>query len=75
MSDNKAKSNKKLRLAHLVIQPVLVWDDGVEITSGPDLNSVQVSISQAQHFLATLPAEVEILEQQLAESLKSNKLT
>ncbi|QKY78381.1 hypothetical protein SEA_BARSTEN_26 [Gordonia Phage Barsten] len=57
---------RRLRIAHLLVQPVLVWDDGTELTKGPGLNSVQVSISEAAEFLDTLPVEVEALAAQLA---------
>ncbi len=28
---------RKLRLAHFLVQPVLVWDDGNELTPGPTI--------------------------------------
>lgn len=44
----------KLRIAHLVIQPVLVLDDGEELTSGPQLEAAPVSISQLEDYIAKL---------------------
>ena len=55
----------RLRISHLVIQPVLVYDDGDELTPGPELNPVQLSLSKALDMLAGLPAEVEKLAAQL----------
>jgi hypothetical protein len=56
---------KKLRIANLVIQPVLVWDDGEELTPGPELGQVAVTLSKLGHFAENLPAEVASLEARL----------
>jgi hypothetical protein len=44
----------KLRIAHLVIQPVLVHDDGEELTPGPQLEPGSVTISQLEDYVAKL---------------------
>lgn len=44
----------KLRIAHLVVQPVLVKDDGEELTPGPQLESAPVTISQLEDYVAKL---------------------
>lgn len=58
----------RLRLSHVVMQPVLVYDDGEELTPGPELNAVQLPLSKALDMLAGLPGEVERLATQLAEA-------
>ncbi|AZS07299.1 hypothetical protein PP505_gp29 [Gordonia phage Dorito] len=63
MSDD----GRKLRLLHVAIQPVVVWDDGTELSAGPDLSPVVVPLSQAADILAALPAEVRNLAAQIAE--------
>jgi hypothetical protein len=55
----------RLRLSHIVIQPVLVYDDGEEFTPGPELNAAHLLLPQAVDMLATLPAEVEKLAEQI----------
>jgi hypothetical protein len=44
----------KLRIAHLVIQPALVVDDGEELTPGPHLEAATVTISQLQDYVTKL---------------------
>lgn len=56
----------KLRIAHLIIQPVLVYDDGEELTPGPELGSIQIPLSKVAGFIDTLPAEVAALAEKLA---------
>lgn len=51
----------KLRIAHLVIQPVLVIDDGEELAPGPQLEAAPVTISQLEDYVAKLR---EFIEQQ-----------
>ncbi|QGF20265.1 hypothetical protein SEA_SIXAMA_86 [Gordonia phage Sixama] len=60
-------SPRRLRIAHVLVQPVLVWDDGTELTAGPPLGPSQMAMSAMPRFLDTLPAEVEALAAQLAE--------
>lgn len=53
---------RRLRVASLVIQPVLMWDDGEELTTGPQVQPMTLSPSQVQAWLAALPGEVARLE-------------
>lgn len=57
---------RRLRIAHLVVQPVLVWDDAEEMEPGPTLNPVTLPLSKVAHLVETLPAEVAALAAQLA---------
>lgn len=57
--------NKKLRIAHLVVQPVLVWDDGEELTPGPELGQIAIPLSKLGDFAGTLPEEVVALQVKL----------
>lgn len=56
-----------LRLAHLRITPVLVWDDGDSILPGPELNEVAVPLSGLGELAERLPAEVAALAEKMAE--------
>ena len=58
----------KLRIAHLVVQPVLVWDDGEELTPGPELGQISIPLSKLADFAGSLPAEVAALDEKLRES-------
>lgn len=57
----------KLRIAHVIVQPVLVWDDGEELTAGPELGQLTLPVSKLAGFAESLPAEVEALQAKLAD--------
>jgi hypothetical protein len=70
-------AEKKLRLAHVLVQPVFVYDDGEEMTPGPQIQATQFAPSQLSEFVDSLPnlvAEVEakIAEQQAAQPAEDN---
>lgn len=44
----------RTRLAHLIIQPVLVIDDGEELAPGPQVDAASVSLSQLGDYIAML---------------------
>jgi hypothetical protein len=59
----------KLRISHMVVQAVLVWDDGEELTPGPDVQPISLPLSQLGAFAETVPAEIAALAEKLtAES-------
>jgi len=58
---------RRLRVAQLLITPVLVWDDGEELTSGPELHAMALPLSAVASFLDGLPAEVQLLADKLEE--------
>lgn len=43
---------RTLRVSHVIVQPVLVWDDGEELEPGPGVEPQQVPLK----VLADLPA-------------------
>lgn len=49
----------KLRLQVIVIQPVLLWDDGEELTPGPEIEPATLTLAKAKEWLENLPAEIE----------------
>ena len=57
----------RLRIQSLVVTPVLVWDDGEELTPGPELGQISLTLSNLQMFAETLPAEVDALAAKLAK--------
>lgn len=56
---------QRLRIQSLLVTPVLVWDDGEELTDGPPLGQVSVPLSKLAAFGASLPAEVAALQAKL----------
>lgn len=60
---------RRLRIAHLIVQPVLVWDDGEELSPGPAAQPLTVPLSQLVVLAEQLPAEVAALAAKLAAKL------
>ena len=56
--------SRRLRIAHVLIQPVLVWDDGEELAPGPEAVAVQVKLSELAGMADKLRAEVAKAEAQ-----------
>lgn len=60
-------ADRRLRISHVTVQAVLVWDDGEELSPGPELRPFSVPVSAALGAIAALPAEVDTLATQLTE--------
>ena len=58
---------RRLRIQGLVVNVSLVWDDGEEMTPGPQLQPVALAPSQVAEFMAQLPEQVEALAAQDGE--------
>ena len=58
----------KLRIAQLIVQPVLVWDNGEELTPGPELNQIAIPLSKLSELSESLPAEILALQEQLTKA-------
>lgn len=64
---------RKLRIQSISLQVALTWDDGKELTPGPDLQPVVLSLSQAKDMLDGLEDEVVKLAEQIkAQEEQSN---
>ena len=59
---------RRLRISHLIVQPVVVWDDGEELTPGPELQTVNLPLSAAPSFIASLPDDIAAIAAQVAEA-------
>jgi hypothetical protein len=59
----------QLRISKLIVTTELVWDDGQELTPGPQLQPVAVPLSQLAGFGQTLPDEVAALSAKLLAEL------
>ena len=57
--------SRRLRIQSLLVTPVLVWDDGEELTPGPELGQISLPLSRLGEFAGSLPAEVAALEAKL----------
>lgn len=49
----------RLRISHVIVQPVLVSDDGEELAPGPQVAPVNVPLSALAGLADRLRAEVE----------------
>lgn len=56
---------KRIRISHVVVQPVLVWDDGEELSPGPQAEAVAVPLSALAGLGEKLAAEAAALTEQL----------
>lgn len=55
---------KKLRISHVIIQPVLLWDDGDNLTPGPQAQPFSVALTDLGSLAEKLRAEVAVSEAQ-----------
>lgn len=55
-------STVRLRISHIVVQPVLVYDDGEELSPGPQVNPMTVALSQLAALAETIPGDVAALQ-------------
>jgi len=58
---------RRLRIQSIILTPVLVWDDGEELSPGPELGQISVPLSKLGEFAAGLPAEVAALAEKVAQ--------
>lgn len=58
--------NRRLRIAHIIVQPVLVYDDGEEMTPGPVIDAAQLPVSKLASYAVRLPEQVAELAEKLA---------
>ena len=59
---------KKLRVLHIAVQPVLVWDDGEELHAGPPIDALTLSTAGLAEFVDRLPIMLSDLESSLTPS-------
>lgn len=55
----------RARLLHLTVQPVVVFDDGENLTPGPEMQALALSPVQVQELIATLPEQLARLTESL----------
>lgn len=53
---------RRLRVSHVVVQTVLVWDDGDELAPGPAVEPVSVPLSALPGLAQQIAAEVAQVE-------------
>ncbi len=58
---------RRARISHVVVQPILVWDDGVELSPGPDAQPFSVPLSALAGLGEKLSVEVAALKEQAAD--------
>ena len=55
----------KLRVSHVLVQPILIWDDGEELTPGPQAQPAQLPLSALAGLADQLRKEIAEQEAQL----------
>lgn len=55
-------SERRLRIAGVIVQPILMWDDGDELTAGPQTQPITVPLSALPDLPQALTADLELLE-------------
>lgn len=53
---------RRLRIAHVVVQPVLVWDDGEELSPGPQANPRAVPLADLATLADTIRGELPAVQ-------------
>lgn len=56
-------SERRLRLQHFLVQPVVVWDDGSELTPGPPVQPQPLTLAGLRDLADTWPEKLAELEQ------------
>ena len=51
-----------MRVLHVMVQPVLVWDDGTELAPGPTLNVQAVPLAELAGLRDKIEADLPTLE-------------
>jgi len=53
---------RRLRIAAVIVTPVLMWDDGENLAPGPQAQPLQVSLADLDALADRLRAEVEVMQ-------------
>lgn len=59
-------NERRLRIQHVIVQPVLLWDDGEEFEPGPELQPILMPASKLVEYAERLPDELAVLAESLA---------
>lgn len=61
-------SERKLRVLHVLVQPVLVWDDGQDLLAGPEVQPQALPLSAMpelpEQILAQIKAQEDFINSQ-----------
>lgn len=57
--------SRKLRISHIIVHPVLVWDDGEELTQGPQVEPMRLVPSALAGLADQMRSDVAELERQV----------
>lgn len=61
-------SAKTVRVLHVVVQPVLLLDDGAELKPGPQINPVTVCLSELPALAAEIAAAVQDIQAKIGQA-------
>lgn len=57
-----------LRISTILVQVILVQDDGEELTPGPELQPISVPLSKLAELADVIPAEIAALQARITNS-------
>ena len=60
--------SRRLRISHVIVQPVFAWDDGEELSPGPQAAPITVPLSGLDGLAERFRAELSRLESQPTEA-------
>lgn len=63
--------SKRLRLLSFTVQPVVVWDDGTDLTPGPPMETLSLSLDGLRDMAERFPEQLQRLVETLPEALSA----
>lgn len=64
----ETRRSRRLRVHQILVQPILVWDDGTELVPGPEVAQIALPLSRLVELAERFPAEVAALQAQAEAS-------
>lgn len=61
-------AQKRLRVAGLVVTPILLWDDGETLSAGPQVQPIKVEPADLDVWPATFRTQLARLEAEILET-------
>lgn len=61
----------RLRVSHVIVRPVLLWDDGEDLTPGPETHAMVVTLAGLAGAERTIREAIAEFEQKAAQAPKT----
>ena len=56
--------SNRLRILHVIVQPVVVVDSGDELAPGPEIQPVTIPVARLAELAGQLPGELEAMQRE-----------